>query len=426
MKILKIHDSEGKKYSQISGDTNKIHTNDIIGYNSIFGEKICHGTLVTNKILSLINLQKIIKNKKRFNLNIKFINFVKYNSEISIIKRGKVYNAFQEKRKILTIELNFKASNLKYTKNQRFEKKIIIKKKENFFLRSKQKNISRLLNVISKYVGTVYPGPFSIIKEINVSCDLKLNINNNYISIKSKKIDKRFPIIANELIYKNFKIEFQSIIRPSVQKNREIIPNYIRKEIKKVKYNALIIGASQGVGYDVFNILNQNKKITKIATYNVNKIKKLNNQTIPLKFDVFKDLNLIKKIIKRYKPLRIFYFASPKIFFDRELSQKLIKKYKYIFEIAPLKILANCKYKDVSFFYPSTTNILKDSKSCYSKIKKSAELKLSSLCLKNQISIDIIRLPALNSRQSISVINPRPPSLITFLKSNPKIFNKIF
>ena len=65
---------------------------------------------------------------------------------------------------------------------------------------------------------------------------------------------------------------------------------------------------------DVLNILNQNKKITKIATYNVNKIKKLSNQTIVLKFDVYKDLNLIKKIINKYKPLRIFYFASQKFF----------------------------------------------------------------------------------------------------------------
>ena len=132
------------------------------------------------------------------------------------------------------------------------------------------------------------------------------------------------------------------------------------------------------------------------------------------------------KIIKKYMPIRIFYFASPKIIFSNNLNKKIIDKYKYMFIEAPLKILNNCKFKDVSFFYPSTTNINLNKNSYYSKIKRLAEIKLKKLCSKNKIPFNIVRLPALNSRQSVSVINPNPPSLIKFLKLNPKILNKIF
>ena len=45
-----ITENEGLKYSKISGDYNKIHIDEKTGYNSIFGEKICHGTLVITKI----------------------------------------------------------------------------------------------------------------------------------------------------------------------------------------------------------------------------------------------------------------------------------------------------------------------------------------------------------------------------------------
>ena len=52
-----ITENEGLKYSKISGDYNKIHIDEKTGYNSIFGEKICHGTLVITKIFKLINLE---------------------------------------------------------------------------------------------------------------------------------------------------------------------------------------------------------------------------------------------------------------------------------------------------------------------------------------------------------------------------------
>ena len=51
---FKISVKEGKKFSELSGDNNLIHLDNLIGYNSIFGEKICHGCLVILKIFKII------------------------------------------------------------------------------------------------------------------------------------------------------------------------------------------------------------------------------------------------------------------------------------------------------------------------------------------------------------------------------------
>jgi len=121
---FKIADKEAIKYSKISGDINKIHTNDKIGYNSIFGEKICHGTLAAIKILKLINIEKIIKTKKKFSIDIKFKNHIRYNNKISILKKENIYSAFQDLREVVDIKTNFKNPSFKsiqfpkYKKNQ--------------------------------------------------------------------------------------------------------------------------------------------------------------------------------------------------------------------------------------------------------------------------------------------------------------------
>ncbi len=426
MKNFKITNKDALKYSKVSGDYNKIHTNDKIGYNSIFGEKICHGTLALIKILQLINLKKLIKDKKKFSINVKFQNFIKYNNKIFVLKRKNAFTAYQDLREVIKIKINCENPSLKIIKLPRYKKISIFNRKKNYKKKQNIENIAYLLNVISRYVGTVYPGDLSIIKEININFNFQLNQKINNIKITSNKVDPRFPIIQNRLSAENFIIDFQSIERPAVKKNKKFIPKIIKKKVQKIKYNALIVGGSQGIGLEVVNILNQNKKITKIVTYNVNKIKKSNKKMIPIKFNIFKNLNIISNIIKKHSPIRIFYFASPKISFENKLSRDLVNQYQYIFLKAPLALLKKNKTKEISFFYPSTTNIFKNKDAYYSQVKRSAEIKLSKLCLKNDISINIVRLPALYSRQSVSIINPNPPSLTEFLQSNPNMFNKIF
>ena len=53
-----ITKKEGKKFSKISGDYNKIHIDEKIGYNSIFGNNICHGVLIILTFLKKIKFKK--------------------------------------------------------------------------------------------------------------------------------------------------------------------------------------------------------------------------------------------------------------------------------------------------------------------------------------------------------------------------------
>ena len=46
MKKFVISEYQGYAYSLESRDKNKIHLDNLIGYNSIFNHKIVHGTLI--------------------------------------------------------------------------------------------------------------------------------------------------------------------------------------------------------------------------------------------------------------------------------------------------------------------------------------------------------------------------------------------
>ena len=64
-KKIIIKSREGALFSKISGDDNKIHLDDVAGYNSLFGEKICHGCLVVLKIFQIHSFRKFLVNLKK-------------------------------------------------------------------------------------------------------------------------------------------------------------------------------------------------------------------------------------------------------------------------------------------------------------------------------------------------------------------------
>ena len=188
----------------------------------------------------------------------------------------------------------------------------------------------------------------------------------------------------------------------------------------------LIIGGSQGIGSDVFNILRNNKKIFKIVTYYKNKINLKDKKIVIKKIDIEKNIKTINQIISNYSPIKIFYFPTKKIFFDNKLEDNITKDYKKIFLLLPLKLLDENKSKKISFVYPSTLNIDTNKNSIYSKIKLKAEEKISKLCLKRNIPLNIIRFPAINSRQSVSLTRTNPPNLTDYLGSNKSLIDGLF
>ena len=150
---FKITKNDGLKYSKITGDSNKIHIDDRYALYTIFGEKICHGTLVIQKVFHQINLDKIVKNQNNFCININFYKHFRYNSEITIKKNKFTYHVFQDNNK--TLELKF----TKYLRKQGYKifiNKFIINNKTIDKLRTQKQNNGLIdqfgVNRISKII----------------------------------------------------------------------------------------------------------------------------------------------------------------------------------------------------------------------------------------------------------------------------------
>jgi len=421
--LFKITEDEGLNYSKISKDKNKIHIDDLVGYNSIFGKKICHGTFVVSKIFKNKEFKKIISSNKEFNFRIHFLDFIEYDKKITIKKTQNNFYVIQNNKK--KIDIIVRKKNNFFINN--------INKKRDYYHKKKIKNLKNrhellfsLLANISSYVGNKYPGKYSVISSININFNNKFSVNKNSLIISSYKLSERLPLIRNILLYKKFNIEFETLERPFVKKNKFFVKKNLRKKIEDFKDNILIIGGSSGIGNDILNLFKINKKISKIVTFNKNKITSKVKNSYFYEVDVFKNLKKIDHIVKKYGPVKIFYFPSTKIYFDKRVSDEKLKEYKKIFLNIPLQIIKNNKDKIISLFYPSTININEDSKSDYSKVKRLAEIDIKKLCMKNNIIYKSIRFPALNSKQSISLLNPVQQSFFEYINKNPKLFNKIF
>ena len=416
-----ITKKNGIKYSLLSGDNNKIHIDSIHGYNSIFGNNICHGTLVILNFLKKIEFN----NKNNFYMDIIFKYPFFYDQNISIkkkiSKKKMQYYLIQDKKEKAQIILDLSKDTIHHFKK--------IKSKNKFFKRIKNKKneIKTILNTLSRYVGTINPGEKSLISSIKIFYNREnKEENKNIISINSKILKKGYPIINNYLKFNSYDVNFESLIRPDIKKTNTIISKYLKKIIKNIKYNILIIGASQGIGKYLFDMLKINKKIIKIATYHKNIIKTKSKKIIVKKIDVLKEKKTLDELIKKYSPLKIYYFPSNKIYFDNKLSKEIIKNYNKIFIEKPLEILKKNRNNKINFFYPSTTNIELNKNSVYSKIKLTAEKKIKEICQKFKIDYQIYRFPAILSRQSVSITNPSPPNLIEYINKNKKITKILF
>jgi len=421
-----IKKNDGILFSKISGDTNKIHLEENVGYNSLFGEKICHGSLVLIKSFQILNLNKLIKGKN--NIRIKFIKHFCYNKKITIkskiLKNIIIFELIQSHDLRGFIEIKYIDDMLNNVFNKVSKKFIPKKTITNYYEKiNKMGTISMLLCSLTKYVGTIYPGENSIINEINIRINNSFIFNKNFIHIYSKKLDKRFPLILNKLTFGKYNIEFNTSERPVFNSKLSKINNHIKKKVNAIKENVLIIGASSGIGFDVLNILKINKKIKIFATYNNNKIHINNKNIFKVKIDLTRDIHQIKKILKENGPLTIYYFATPKI--NIGLNNKNEKSlYKNFYIDFPLKIISMAKNIKINFFYPSTTFIEVKNNSHYAQVKKLGENILKKMKSKN-LKINICRISEINTKQNLSLIPKKLPNFRDLLNSN-RLYQSLF
>ena len=414
---FKITEKEGYNYSIKSGDKNKIHLDSLTSYNSFFGEKICHGTLVLQKTLRLIKIKKHLKNLDQYFISINFLKHFIYNKTIKLTSKQNML--YQGENKIA--EINIKKKNyIEKIKKSSFSYKVNDKKYQNM---DNFGILNNLLDFLSKYVGTVYPGENSIILSIKINFNKKLNFDSKKIFIYSKKIDNKFPIINNKLEYKNFSISFTSSERPFFKIKKTKIKKSLINEIKKVKEPVLIIGASNGIGHELFNLFEYNKKINIFGTFNKNKFQKKRSNVKLFKLDLKKNFSNLKNYFLKYDSLRVYYFATPKIDLNNNTKNK-IREYKNFYINYPRKILKMFKNKKIKFFYPSTifTDI---NKSHYVRLKKQAEKILNNYDNKDTI-ISILRIDEIDTKQNLSLIKKKLPTFSELLNKSLDYRKKVF
>ena len=283
-----IKKNDGILFSKISGDTNKIHLDDDVGYNSLFGEKICHGSLILLKIFKILNINQLIKNNKKNDIKIKFIKHFCYNKKIIIkskeVKKNIIIELFQfnDLRGFVEIKYNEDFLNKSFNK---ISKKFTPKKNITSYYEklNKMGTISMLLCTLTKYVGTIYPGENSIINEINIVINNSFNFDKKFIYIYSKKLDKRFPVILNKLTFGKYNLEFNTSEKPILNHKLSKINAQIKKKVNAIKENVLIIGASSGIGfYPSTTFINEkdNSHYTQVKILGEYALKKINSQKV--------------------------------------------------------------------------------------------------------------------------------------------------
>ena len=220
-KIIKIKKKDGILFSKVSGDYNKIHLDDLYGYNSLFGAKVAHGVLLIIFILNKLSIYKKLNNLDEYYLETKFLKPILYNKPIKLpgnFKINKTYKIYQENNIISTLKILDENILLEKKPELLLQKNVLLKqskKLDNIYI---AKKLFDLFCAISKYVGTINPGEHSLLSEIKINYNKYFNYKN--VRIYSKKI-KNLPIINNFMEYENYNATFQSIIRPKLLNKKE-------------------------------------------------------------------------------------------------------------------------------------------------------------------------------------------------------------
>jgi hypothetical protein len=272
----------------------------------------------------------------------------------------------------------------------------------------------------------IFPGKNSIINSIQIYNYIKKDSIKD--GIYTKIIKEGYPFIQNYLKSQNILIEFETLVRPSVKIINNKINRDLLNRIKKLENKKIfIIGGSGGIGTDLIKIFLNNKKIKIFASYFKNKIDIKNKKIHLIKINILKDQKKVINLINKENIDFVYYLPTPKISLYPNKDQKNL--YEKMYVKIPLEILKNTNNNSIlNFFYPSTIYIdNENSESYYAKAKLNAEKKLINITKKSKfVKLNMPRLPQLNSKQNLNILNLRFPTLIELLNKNKRLQKSFF
>jgi hypothetical protein len=407
---MEINSKEVKLFSSISNDINKIHLDKEFASKFFIKEPIVHGANLAMKAIS-----KFLMDKKRkiiiTRISLNFKNFLLVNEKFNIkIFKNKIiiHNDFHTK---LVIHLEYQISKLQLPPNKTNVLNKKINKLSNLNFNNLQ-NVSLINQLVhtSYFVGSINPGNGSLIFNI------KIDFNKDYNSNFKPKIEKRINNISI-INYQNNFYKIQIIASKLVPfKNETKRLTLTSKTLKKIKgKKILIFGPTSDLGKRI-NCNSLKNRGCKIFSHsfriNLNKPKISNIQ----------NKSLIKKLIKT-QPDFIFYFSSPKIYYDERKNLKLYNFYNLIFVHYFKKIVDILRYNKIpsKIFYPSTIFLNEKNKykryRSYLASKKMAEKICNSQ--ENRKFVTCIRIPKLNTRSNYNLLG-------FYEGNNIKILDKYF
>lgn len=390
---MKINSKQTKLFSKVSGDTNQIHLDKKFASKFFVKEPIVHGVY-----LAIFALSEFLKRKKKEilikSISLNFKNFILVNEKFkfSIFKnRIIIYNDFHTKLEIFLEYETFlpkKQSLLKINDNKKKFLKFKFNRLRNFEL------IKQIIHS-SYYVGSINPGNGSLILNI------KLNYNKNYYSKINPYVEKKIQNISViQYQEKFFKTQIIACKLLSYKKQLKKL-RFQSKTLNKLKNKKILVfGSSSDLGERFNNDLIK-KSGCKIYTHSF----RVNFEKPNIKYSQKK---ILKEKISKIEPNYIFYFSSPKIFYDEKKNAKLYNYYKAIYADYFKLIIDITKKNKINskIFYPSTVFLNDKKKYIRYKSYLSSKQLAERICKskENRKLIYCVRLPKLISRSNYNLL----------------------
>ena len=388
---MRINFKQSKTFSLASKDSNKIHLNKLFASKYFVKEPIVHGVN-----LVIIALSEFLKKQKHeiviTSLSINFKNFININENFNLkIFKNRIIinNAFHTKLEIF-LEYN-KLRKEDFLKTKYKKKKFLkysFKKLLNFGL------VQQLIYT-SYYIGAVKPGNGSLILNI------KLNFNKHFSSNTKPGVEKKirnFYVINYQSNF--FKVQITAC---------KLVP--FKKKIKKLKFKSKTLEKLRGKRILIFG-----PKSDLAERIDKNLFNKTNCKIYNFSFRInidkpkinYGQKKLLKRAISIIKPNYIFYFSSPKIYYDEKKNKKLLFYYKAIFKDyfeTIIKFVRENKTQ-TKIFYPSTIFLSNKKKYFRYKSYLTSKEMAEKICRKknNKDFITCLRLPKLISRSNYNLL----------------------